>query len=217
MGLQRERLPGGALALVGVLLALPSVVAPTWHVTTSARDRGGLLFEEWDWSWGRSRLEGAGGLELQELWNGFGLAVFLVLLVVAAIASAQWVRSHASWAALAGPVGVAALAGRLVTTAADRHSRTVREQVYGLVTVTDTPGAGVLESLAAIVLLAALAVMAFTLVRGDPMSAVRSGLAGTIEVGGRHPSTSVGFRPEGEHLSGTPVAFGEAVDEEGRR
>jgi hypothetical protein len=233
MGLQRQRVVGAAVALFGVLLAVPSVFAPTWHLTNSDRERGALLSELWGWSWGRSRLVGVGGVELEDLWNPLGLALFVVLLLVALAAVAVWVRGPA-WALLAGPVGVALLAGRLLTTTADRAGRDVREDVYGgsgLTIVTDTPRAGVLETTAAIVLLVALALMANTLLRGDLAGiAPWAGASGWAR---RHTPAAAGsaadgpgaedgsgvtvrMRPEGEHLSTTPVAFGDPGDEETR-
>jgi hypothetical protein len=238
MGLQRAWLVGGAVAIVGVLLALPSVVAPTWHQTISDRERGALLSEQWEWSWGRSRLTGLGGVELQDLWNPLGLTIFVLLLGAAVAGVVLWVRGRPSWAVLAGLVGVAALAGRLVTTSAERHGRTLREEIYGasgLTLVTDTPGAGVLETMAAVVLLVALAAMSLTLVMGD-VGHDRGILAVVLPAPTRHtsagpgrgssdrpdgseperPSASASLRPEGEHLSTAPVVFGDVPDEDGR-
>ena len=226
MVVSRERLLGSAVALVGVLLAVPSIVAPTWHVSISDRERGALLSEQWEWSWGRSRLTGVGGVELQDLWNLLGLTVFVLLLGAAAAAVVLWLRRGPWWTAVAGPVGVAALAGRLVTTSADRHGRTLREEIYGasgLTLATDTPRAGVLESASALVLLVALVLMALTLVRHELRGDLVVGAAplgvtgvarGSDEPSGR-PAVTAGLRPPGEHLSGAPVDFGD--DEEGRR
>ncbi|MGW5238255.1 hypothetical protein ACWEOW_04945 [Monashia sp. NPDC004114] len=233
MGLERQRVVGASVALLGVLLAVPSVFAPTWHLTNSDRERGALLSELWGWSWGRSRLVAAGGVELEDLWNPLGLAVFVVLLLIALAGIVVWVRGPA-WALLAGPVGVALLAGRLLTTTADRAGRDVREDVYsgsGLTILTDTPRAGVLETAAAVVLLVALAAMAYTLLRGDPIGGAP--WDGALSWGRRHTTSeeggvtdgpgsgdgshvTVSLRPAGEHLTAKPVAFGDPGDEETR-
>lgn len=236
MGLQRQRMVGAAVALLGVLLAVPSVFAPTWHLTISDRERGALLSEQWVWSWGRSRLVGAAGVELSDLWNPFGLSIFVVLLLGALVAVVIWARGPA-WILVGVPVGVALLGGRLLTTTADRVGRDVREDVYGgsgLMLLTDTPMAGLLESAAAVVLLVALALMGYTLLRGDlageppwarapwwgrlrTPSSTRDATPGPED----RSRPAVSLRPEGEHLSGTPVAFGDPGsderDEEARR
>jgi hypothetical protein len=230
MGLQRERVLGGAVALVGVLLALPSVVAPTWYLATFARQRGQLVTEEWDWSWGRSRVVGAAGVALQDLWNPLGLTIFVVLLVVAAAGAVVWMAGAGPWGAVLGPVAVAVLAGRLVSAAIERQGRPVRTDVYGLYVTTDTPSAGVLESAAAVVLLVALALMAYTLLRGDLAGSASwastpwwgrrhtpSEATGSMDGPGGGSRVTVSLLPAGEHLSASPVTFGDPADEEAGR
>ncbi len=230
MGLQRHRVLGGAVALVGVLVALPSVVAPTWHLATFAQQRGQLVTEEWDWSWGRSWVVGAAGVALQDLWNPFGLAIFVVLLVAAIAGAVVWMTGAGPWSAILGPVAVALLAGRLVTAAVERQGRPVRTDVYGLYVTTDTPSAGVLESAAAVVLLVALALMAYTLIRGD-LAGSASWLStpwwgqrhtpaeatGSADGPGDGSRVTVSLLPEGQHLSASPVGFGDSANEEAGR
>jgi hypothetical protein len=93
MRLQRERVPAGAAALLGVAMALPSVVAPTWRLTTLDSQSGVVLFDQQDWSWGRTRLLGAGGAVTQDLWNPLGLVVLVLLLALAAVGAGAWLLS----------------------------------------------------------------------------------------------------------------------------
>ena len=113
MALLRERVPAGAAALLGVALALPSVVAPTWRLTTLDSERGIVLFDQQDWSWGRSEVLGAGGALVQDLWNPFGLVLLVGLLGLTAAGAVAWALTPAPWAAAAAPVASAALLGRL--------------------------------------------------------------------------------------------------------
>ena len=73
------RWPSGLAALLGVVLAVPSLVGPTWLQTVSDRTRGELLSQQWQWSWGRVDLFGLTGVELDLVPNPVGLVVAVVL------------------------------------------------------------------------------------------------------------------------------------------
>ena len=192
MRLLRERVPAGAVALVGVGLALPSVVAPTWRLTTLDRERGVVLFDERQWSWGRSQVLGAGGTAVQDLPNTVGLGVLVCLLVLTATAACAWMLSAAPWTSVAGPVASAALLGRLATTVSERHGRAVRDDVHGLAATGATTAAGVLESRA-------------PGAGDDPGEPAPSSGAR----GGRVTAT-ITSRPDGEHLTAPAVELGDA-------
>ncbi len=152
------RWPAGLAALLGVALAVPSLVGPTWLQTVSDRQRGELLSQQWQWSWGRVDLTGLTGVELDLVPNPVGLAVAVALLVLGAVAVAVWMLARgALWASLA-PIALALLAGRLLTTAAERHGRSFREELgseAGLSITSGSTTAGWLETLSAVVLLVA--------------------------------------------------------------
>jgi len=245
MALLRERVPAGAAALLGVALALPSVVAPTWLLTTLDSERGIVLFDQQDWSWGRSEVLGAGGALVQDLWNPFGLVLLVGLLGLTAAGAVAWVLTPAPWAAAAAPVASAALLGRLATTVSERHGRAVRDDVHGLAATGTTTTVGALESLAAVALVAAVVLMVLSLAGWRMPSAWvarlrglaigdrddegggdrvgpgrgRAGAGGAPDqpapAGAGAPRATITSRPAGEHLSSPPVGLGDP-DQEGR-
>lgn len=232
MRIVRERVPAVTAALVGVVLTLPSVVAPTWQLTTLDSEGGVLLFDEQDWSWGRSRVLGAGGAVVQDLPNAFGLVVLVTLLTVAAAGALAWLSTPAAWASVVAPVTSAALLGRLATTVSERHGASVRDDVHGLAATGATTTVGALESLAALVLVVAVALMVAS-VTGVRMPsawvarlrALASGAPGAREpdeprdlkahVGSstRRARATITSRPDGVHLDAPTVELG---DEEQR-
>ena len=131
MGTLREwvasRWFAGSLGLVGVLLVLPSVVAPTWEMAVADRQHGSLLSRQWEWSWGRVRVTGLEGVELRDVWNPLGLGVLVVLLVAALGGVAVWVSLPIAWGRVAGLVTVALLTGRVLTTVSDRVGHSLGE------------------------------------------------------------------------------------------
>ena len=218
MALLRERVPAGVAALVGVALAAPSVVAPTWRLTTLDSERGLVLFDQQDWGWGRSQVLGPGGGVVQDLQNPFGLVLLVGLLALTAAGAVAWVVTASAWT-VAAPVASATLLGRLATTVSERHGRAVRDDVHGLAATGSSTTAGALESLAAVVLCVAVVLMVLTLAHWHVPSAWVAWLRrlvdrraavteGTAPAGGR-PST-ITRRPEGEHLSGPAVGLGDA-------
>ena len=222
-GLRRARpLPGrwpaGALALAGVALAVPSVVAPTWVQTIGDRERGDLLSGQAQWSWGRVELTGLTGVQLGLVPNPVGLVVAVALLVVAVAALAIWLAVRGPALVLA-PIGVGVLAGRLLTTAAERHGRVFRDEIASEAGLTVTNGsttAGWLETAAVVVLLGALALMVVRLV-ADSAERMPAHSEGAVdgEPAGRHTggaASRVGLRPEGARLSGPEVGLSDEED-----
>src|SRR3954469_9049522 len=163
MGLQRERVPAGVAALLAVLLTLPSVVAPTWQLTTLDSQSGVVLFDQQFWSWGRSRALGAGGAVVQDLWNPFGLAALVLLVALAAGGAVAWMLAKAPWVSLVALLSWAGLLGHLATTAADRLGRPVRDDVHGLAASGTSTTVGALESVAVLALVVAVALLVLSL------------------------------------------------------
>ncbi|GAA2156420.1 hypothetical protein GCM10009826_18450 [Humibacillus xanthopallidus] len=213
------RWQAGAVALLGVALSAPSVVAPTWVQAVADRERGDLLSGQSQWSWGRVELTGLTGVELGLVPNPVGLAVAVTLLVLAVVAVAVWVLSRGPRLVLA-PIALALLAGRLLTTSAERHGRAFRDVIASEAGLTVTNGsttAGWLETAAAGVLVVALALMVVRLVADfcPRLPADAEGPEGE-EPTGRHPdavAARAGLRPKGARLSGPEVGL---TDEEGR-
>lgn len=222
MALLRERVPAGVAAFGGVTLAAPSVVAPTWRLTTLDSERGVLLFDQQDWTWGRSQVLGAGGTVVQDLQNPFGLVLLVGLLALTAAGAAAWVVTTSPWTSLA-PVASAALLGRLATTVSERHGRAVRDDVHGLAATGSSTVAGALESLAAIVLCVAVVFMVLTLAGWRMPSAWVARLRRLAEggrddvvadepegtVAGDRSRSTITSRPAGEHLSGPAIGLGD--------
>ncbi|TQM64763.1 hypothetical protein [Humibacillus xanthopallidus] len=220
-----DRWPAGAAALLGVALSAPSVVAPTWVQTVGDRQRGDLLSGQSQWSWGRVELTGLTGVELGIVPNPVGLVVAVTLVVLAVAAVTVWVLARGPLLALA-PIGLALLAGRLLTTSAERHGRAFHEAIASEAGLTVTNGsttAGWLETAAAAVLVVALALMVVRLVT-ESAARIPAGAKGAEgaegaegeEPAGRHTgavATRAGLRPKGARLSGPEVGL---TDEEGR-
>jgi hypothetical protein len=204
-----------------VVLAVPSLVGPTWLQTVSDRQRGELLSQQWQWSWGRVDLFGLTGVELDLVPNPVGLVVAVVLLVLGGIGVVAWMLRRGPVAVI-GPIALAMLAGRLLTTAAERHGRSFREQIgseAGLSISSGSTTAGWLETLSAAVLVAAVTLMILRLSAGagDDDPAEHADPAGTGRDGGeeaaeRHTGaspSSAGLRPKGAHLNGPEVGLTE--------
>jgi hypothetical protein len=220
MALLRERVPAGVAALVGVALALPSLVAPTWRLMTLDSEGGVVLFDQQDWSWGRSEVLGAAGTVVSDLSNPFGLVLLAGLLALTAAGAVAWVVTGAPWAAASAPAACAALLGRLATTVSERHGRAVRDDVHGLAATGTTTTVGALESLAAVALVVAVALMVLSLVGWRMPSAwvarLRRLAAGGLRekaAGVAGSRATVTSRPAGEHLSGPAVGLGDAERE----
>jgi len=224
MGTVRDRFAGrwvsGGLALLGVLLVVPSLLSPTWEMSVSDREHGSVLSRQWEWSWGRVRQTGLEDVELRDQWNLVGLAVIVVLLVAALAGVAGWAARRVAWGRVAGLVAVGLLAGRVLTTVSDRVGRSIDEidqGASGLSVRTGMTSAGSLETAAAVVLVVAVATMVFAALRdertgraGDPAPAepgTREALVGRVAPADK----TVGLRPPGEHLSGPVV---DLVEEE---
>lgn len=214
-----RRLSGGA-ALLGVLLVVPSLLAPTWEMSVADREHGSLLSRQWEWSWGRVRVTGLEGVELRDQWNVLGLAVLVLLLAAALVGVAVWFFPRVAWGRAAGLVTVGLLAGRVLTTVADRVGRSLGEidqGAAGLTVRTEMTSAGSLETAAAVVLLLAVVLLALAAVRPVGRDvAVRPDAPGMPRTAGADPPAptdagrSAGLRPAGEHLSTTPVSFGDS-------
>jgi len=220
-----DRRLGGGLALLGVLLVVPSLFSPTWEMAVADREHGSLLSRQWEWSWGRVRVTGLEGVELRDQWNLLGLAVLVVLLVAALVGVAVWLPRRVAWGRVAGLVTIALLTGRVLTTVSDRVGRSLGEVdqgASGLTVRTGMTQAGSLETTSSVLLVIALALLVSTAIR----SAGRPIIGGTAsdpvsggldrgdqrvpvgeQVGPRPVGEEVGLRPVGEHLTGRAVGL----------
>ncbi|WP_020143781.1 hypothetical protein [Terracoccus sp. 273MFTsu3.1] len=220
MGTVRARLAGralsGGLALLGVLLVVPSLFSPTREMAVADREHGSLLSRQWEWSWGRVRVAGLEGVELRDQWNPFGLAVLVVLLVAGLAGVAVWLARRVTWGHVLGLVAVGLLTGRVLTTVTDRLGRSLGEVdqgAAGLTVRTEMTQAGSFETAAACVLVVALVLMGVAAARSRGESALPAVLAGTPAAGpaaARPPAGregAAGLRPAGEHLTTAPVSF----------
>lgn len=215
MGTVLERLTdrwvSGGLALLGVLLVLPSLVSPTWEMAVADREHGSLLSRQWEWSWGRVRVTGLEGVELRDQWNLLGLAVLVVLLVAALVGVGVWVPRRVVWGRVVALVTLGLLAGRVLTTVSDRVGRSLGEVdqgASGLTVRTQMTTAGSLETAAAVVLVVALVVMVASAIRSSGEAVVPVAPAGPPAVGSAMGRTgAAGLRPVGEHLTTEPVSF----------
>jgi hypothetical protein len=220
MGLQRERVPAGAAVLLGVTMAFPSVVAPTWRLVTLDSQSGLVLFDQQDWTWGRTRVLGAGGAVAQDLSNPLGLVVLVLLLALAALGAVAWLVSSAPWLGVVTPIATAALLGHVVTSVSERQGRPVRDDVHGLAAFGASTSVGMLESAAAVVLLVAVALLALSLTgvrMGSAWVTRARSVGGPIDDDGEGSRPSEGqlvsrpvrvvSRPAGEHLAGPAVGL----------
>jgi len=210
----------GGLALLGVLLVVPSLVSPTWEMSVSDREHGALLSRQWEWSWGRIRQTGIEDVELRDDWNVVGLAVLVALLVLALGGVVVWVVRRVAWGRVVRLVAIGLLAGRVLTTVSDRVGRSLGEVdqgASGLSVRTEMTSVGSLETAAAVVLVLAVATMAYaaqrdTRTRWAGASAPVGPATREARVGRAAPGDeAVGLRPPGEHLSGPVV---DLVEEE---
>ena len=221
MGTVRARLAGralsGSLALLGVLLVVPSLFSPTREMAVADREHGSLLSRQWEWSWGRVRVTGLEGVELRDQWNPFGLAVLVVLLVAGLAGVGVWLARRVTWGHVLGLVAVGLLTGRVLTTVTDRLGRSLGEVdqgAAGLTVRTEMTQAGSLETAAACVLVVALVLMGVAAARSGRAAteAARTVVTPGSPSGGspaRRPDRTgeAGLRPAGEHLTTAPVSF----------
>lgn len=223
MGTVREAFAGravaGGVALLGVLLVVPSLVSPTWEMSVADREHGSRLSRQWEWSWGRVRVTGLEGVELRDQWNVAGLVVLLVVLAASLVGLVVWMLRRVAWGPVVALVTVALLAGRELTTVSARLGRSLVEVdrgVAGLTVRTEMTSAGSLETVAAVVLLVGLGLMvAATLLgrargpEGAPVAPSAPAAAEGRTSAGRDRAPAAGLRPAGEHLSTSPVSFDE--------
>ncbi|WP_076263256.1 hypothetical protein [Intrasporangium flavum] len=208
MTLDRERVPAASAALLAIALAVPSLLAATWHLTTVASDSGAAVLEQREWSWGRSQSLGAGGAVVQDLWNPWGLAVLVALLGLTLVAVLAHLLSDAPWARVVAPASAALLLGRLVTTVSERLGRPVRDDVHGLSAQGASTLAGTAETAAAAVLVVALVLMVAALagVRASALGEVVRRPVGSVPDASGSAAAEVVADPAGSVAAGTGSA-----------
>ena len=223
MGTVRDGLAGRWLgvgvAVLGILLVLPSLLSPTWEMSVSDREHGSLLSRQWEWSWGRVRVTGLEGVELHDDWNPVALGVLVVLLVAALVGVVAFASRRLAWGRSAALVTIALLAGRVLTTVADRLGRSLGEVdqgASGLTVRSQMTAAGTLETVATVVLLVALLLVVATVSVGgrvvEPGEPRAPGARSAVGAG-----EPAGLRPAGEHLASSPVSFDDTAKPDGFR
>jgi hypothetical protein len=222
MGTVRDGLAGRWLgvgvAVLGILLVVPSLLSPTWEMSVSDREHGSLLSRQWEWSWGRVRVTGLEGVELRDDWNPIALGVLVVLLVAALVGVVALASRRLAWGRSAALVTIALLAGRVLTTVADRLGRSLGEVdqgASGLTVRSQMTAAGTLETVATVVLLVALMLVLVVGVGGRVVELGEPPAPGArYAVGAGEPA---GLRPAGEHLASSPVSFDDTGKPDGFR
>lgn len=212
-----SRWTGGGLALLGVLLVVPSVLSPTWEMSVADREHGSLLSRQWEWSWGRVRLTGLEGVELRDVWNPLALVVLVALLVAALVGIVGWqmgVLRRVRWGLAVGLGTIGLLTGRILTTVSARVGQSfaeVDQGASGLDVRTRMTSAGSFETAAAAVLLVALALMVSSAIQAGSTGRRPDETSPPEDSSARRPADPTGLRPVGEHVSGSPVSFDEVA------
>lgn len=166
MRLIKERMPSGLLALLGVALTIPTIFLPTARLTVS-RERNGevrILQDTKTWSFGKSSIgvPPTGEDVRENLVNNWpGLAVLVIFLIIGLAGAYVWLTRPGVGAAVLGAVGLALVAGRVITVTATRMGYVETGSSTSSFTV-ERPLmiAGLLESVGAACLLAALVLLA---------------------------------------------------------
>jgi hypothetical protein len=185
----RDRVVAGAVAAVGLVFAVPTVFEPTWRLVVS--DHGSVLSTQSSWSWGRYVTGGTGGT-LETVDNLGGLVVLLAALLLGAAGITLWLVVRGLAGTLAGVISTTVLATRVVTTSAERFGRNAQEQAYrssGLDVSTFAQPAAVLESIAAVLLVGAVAFMVVALVQEDAASHASTWQPGSASESSFEPSS----------------------------
>lgn len=170
----RERVVVGAVGLVGLALAVPSLGSPTWRIVASDPGRGEVLWAQSTWSWGKAVIFGP--VSDQVVTNVPGLVALVLVLVAALAGLVLWVLVPGVTGSVAGLVGVSVAASSLVTATLTRIGMSGRVDAYrptGLDVRSYLQTAAVCETLAAGVLVAVLAVMVWLTARARPAGAAR--------------------------------------------
>ena len=181
----RERVVVGAVGLVGLALAVPSLGSPTWRIVASDPGRGEVLWAQSTWSWGKAVIFGP--VSDQVVTNVPGLVALVLVLVAALAGLVLWVLVPGVTGSVAGLVGVSVAASSLVTATLTRIGMSGRVDAYrptGLDVRSYLQTAAVCETLAAGVLVAVLAVMVWLTARARPAGVARGVADDTADEGG---------------------------------
>lgn len=151
--------PGPVLGLLGLALAVPALIWPTWRLVVSDPGRGEVLQRQLLWSWGQSSTTNSNGFELTvPNLPGIGFYMFAVLAGFAGLVSWLLVRGARGTAICL--VGLSIAATRVVAAALERLGLAARIDSYaktGLDVRSYAQRAAMAEDVAAVLLVAALA------------------------------------------------------------
>ncbi|MBB2987904.1 hypothetical protein [Terracoccus luteus] len=208
-------------AVLGLALAGPAVVAPTYRLAIADPGRGVVIQAQESFSYGATRIRLAGGRE-DLVDNVPGRVLFVAVLVVALVAVVGWAWRRGPGATLVGVVALAVATTRVVGSAVERLGRSSdidRYALTGLDVRSYTPAAGAAENAAAVVLVLALAGVVVLSVRGlgprpgddGPVSGI--GVADAADTSDASAvtrprrATDDGLQPPGRHLGGPEVGL----------
>lgn len=217
----RPLVAGGAV--LGLALAAPAVVAPTYRLAIADPGRGVVIQAQEAFSWGATRIRLAGGRE-NLVDNVPGRVLFVAVLVVALVAVVAWAWRRGPAATLVGVAALAVATTRVVDSAVERLGRSSdidRYALTGLDVRSYTPAAGAAENAAAVVLVLALAGVVVLSVRGlgprpdDDGSEAGGGVgeedsrdsSASSAVPGPRRAKGGGLQPPGRHLGGPEVGL----------
>lgn len=184
-----------ALAALGLLLALPSVVWPTSRLVLSDPGRGTVLSDQRLWSWGQ--VSATSGGEFDRVFaDGAGLWFFVAVLVVGAAAVLFWVWRSSPAGCLLGVLGLTVPTAYLAAVVVQRlGSRRVEAyDLTGLGAESVLQPAAVTEGAATVVLVVSLVALVLLTLR-SPHRLGR--VTGKLELG-NEPAVEAG-REEAVH------------------
>jgi hypothetical protein len=161
----RGRATAGALALAGLLVLMPSIFWPTGRLTFYPPDDPsspplGPIFSQVTWSWGRVVIEDVSEGMVMPTQNHLLVLGVLVTMVLAGFAgAAAWLMVPGVRGRLLGVAGTAVVGAHAVDSVSRRLVQNSPNDGMGMRVDVETPVAGLLEMVSAVLLPAALLVM----------------------------------------------------------
>lgn len=151
--------PGPVLGLLGLALAVPALIWPTWRLVVSDPGRGEVLQRQLLWSWGQSSTTNSNGFELT-VPHLPGIAFYILALLGGFAGLVSWLLVRGARGAAICLVGLSIAATRVVAAALERLGLAARLDSYaktGLDVRSYVQQAAIAEDVAAVLLVTALA------------------------------------------------------------
>ncbi|OFE18413.1 hypothetical protein BA895_12385 [Humibacillus sp. DSM 29435] len=199
-----------AVAVLGLALTVPSIGSATSRLVISDPGRGSVISDQSSWSWGQVVVRSGDSFE-RAFPNAPGLVLFVLSLALGLLAVLWWAWRPGRAGALLGVLGLTVATVRVLTSVAERLGDTQVDAYAN--TALDVrsylQAAAVTETIAAVLLLLALAGMLALALGSGPMltepSGIREGHDGTTPGTGRAP------------LAGPPTGFSDEVPKPAER